>query len=183
MRNQQNRKSSGTVKAKCIDLYCGAGGTSEGAESTGEVEVVFGLNHWDVAVQTHSANFPHAKHVNSRVDLTSPGEAPRHDIFFASPECTHHSNARGGKPTSDQQRAGAWDIMPWLEYHRPSFAVIENVKEFASWGPVGRNGRPLVKFKGRTFSAWLMAIESMGYRVEHGVLNARITSSMGTRAR
>lgn len=159
-------------KAKAIDLYCGAGGTSAGAEMTGGAQVVFALNHWDVAIKTHSANFPHAKHVNSRVDLTSPGEAPRHDIFFASPECTHHSNARGGRPTSDQQRAGAWDLLPWIEYHRPTFLVFENVKEFRNWGPVGSNGRPLVTGKGKIFEAWIAAIKSMGYRIEMACLNA-----------
>ncbi|WP_437187791.1 DNA cytosine methyltransferase [Planctomicrobium sp. SH668] len=159
-------------KTKVVDLYCGAGGTSIGAEMTGEAEVVFALNHWDVAVQTHSANFPNAKHVNSRVDLTSPGEAPKHHIFFASPECTHHSNARGGKPTSDQQRAGAWDLMPWIEYHRPSYLCFENVKEFRNWGPVGRDGRPLQSGKGKIFEAWIAAIKSMGYRIEMDCMNA-----------
>ncbi len=32
------------------------------------------------------------------------------DILIASPECTHHSNARGGKPCSDQSRASGWHI-------------------------------------------------------------------------
>lgn len=59
----------------CADLFCGAGGTSSGAESTGAARVRFAVNHWSVAVQTHSANFPDAKHVNSRLDQVSPNRS------------------------------------------------------------------------------------------------------------
>jgi DNA (cytosine-5)-methyltransferase 1 len=154
------------------DLFCGAGGTSIGAESTGLARVGFALNHWSVAVETHAANFPHARHVNSRLDQVSPSECQRIDLLFASPECTHHSRARGGRPTSDQQRAGAWDVMKWIEFHRPSFVVIENVSEFEHWGPVGNDGRPLCSRRGAFFEAWVNAIRSAGYAVDWRLLNA-----------
>ena len=154
------------------DLFCGAGGTSIGAEQSGAARVRFAVNHWDVAVQTHSANFPDALHINSRLDQVKPSECPRIDLLFASPECTHHSRARGGKPTSDQQRACAWELLPWIEHHRPSFVVVENVTEFEQWGPVGSDGRPLVRLRGKFFDAWLTAIRAAGYCVDHARLNA-----------
>ena len=157
---------------KAADIYCGAGGTSLGAHQTGEVDIAFALNHWDVAIDTHSANFPNTKHVQSGLKWTHPSECPKINLLFASPECTHHSKARGGRPTSNQQRSGAWEIMPWLEYHRPSTLIVENVVEFESWGPVGSNGKPLKKFRGQSFDAWLMSIQSYGYRVEYQRLNA-----------
>lgn len=157
---------------EAADLFCGAGGTSIGAEQSGAAKVRFAVNHWDVAVQTHAANFPGAKHINSRLDQVKPGECPRINLLFASPECTHHSRARGGRPTSDQQRAGAWELLPWLHHHRPAFMVVENVVEFQEWGPVGENGRPLQKYKGRLFSAWLQAIQAEGYTVDYARLNA-----------
>ena len=156
---------------KAADLFCGAGGTSAGAESSGAVDLVFALNHWDVAIKTHSANFPRAKHVNSRLDMTHPSECPKIDLLFASPECTHHSNARGGRPMEDQKRAGAWDVAKWVEHHRPSWVVIENVREFRDWGPL-HNGRPMKSGRGKTFDAWLMALRSLGYQVDHQLLNA-----------
>jgi DNA (cytosine-5)-methyltransferase 1 len=133
---------------------------------------MFALNHWQTAVDTHSRNFPHATHVNSRLDQTSPSECGRIDLLFASPECTHHSRARGGRPTSDQQRAGAWDVLKWLEFHRPSWLVVENVVEFEQWGPVGDNGKPLVTRRAAFFHAWIAAIEAAGYRVGWRQLNA-----------
>src|SRR5262249_24869880 len=145
---------------------------TEGAELSEAVQVQFALNHWQVAVDTHSANFPHAKHVNSRLEQTSPSECGGIDIMFASPECTHHSRDRGGRPTSDQQRSGAWHVLPWVEYHRPSFVVIENVAEFKEWGPVGDDGRPLKKHIGRFFNSWIDALRSAGYQVDYQILNA-----------
>lgn len=157
---------------RAADLFCGAGGTSAGAESSGAAKVVCAVNHWQIAVETHSRNFPHARHINSRLDQVNPGECPKIDLLFASPECTHHSRARGGRPTSDQQRAGAWDLMRWVEFHRPSFIAVENVREFEDWGPVGNNGRPLESKKGAFFHSWVNAIEAAGYRVDWRVLNA-----------
>jgi DNA (cytosine-5)-methyltransferase 1 len=157
---------------KAADLFCGAGGTSCGAESTGAARVAFALNHWSTAVETHSRNFPHAKHVNSRLDQTSPGECGKIDLLFASPECTHHSRARGGRPTSDQQRSGAWDVMKWIEHHRPSWVVVENVVEFEQWGPVDARGIPLKSRRGAFFHAWIAAIEAAGYVVDWRHLNA-----------
>lgn len=159
-------------KLRAADLFCGAGGTTAGAVASGAVDAVFALNHWDVAIQTHSANFPGAKHVNSRLDMTSPSECPKIDLLFASPECTHHSRARGGRPTSDQQRSGAWDVIKWIEFHRPSFVVIENVVEWKDWGPVGDNGRPLKSKKGSLFNAWINTCKEMGYREDVRELNA-----------
>jgi DNA (cytosine-5)-methyltransferase 1 len=60
------------------------------------------------------------------------------DLLMASPTCTHHSVARGGKPTSDQQRSDPWHVITWFTQLRVKRAIIENVPEFVGWGPVDR---------------------------------------------
>lgn len=170
-------------KLKFADLFCGAGGTTTGAESTGGAECEFAVNHWSRAIETHSANHPHAKHSQHMLHEVGPAECPKINLLFASPSCTHHSRARGGKPTSDQQRSGAWEVMPWLDHHRPSFMVIENVPEFRDWGPVGADGRPLVSGKGKLFDSWMKAVESHGYRCEVGILNAADFGAATSRSR
>lgn len=175
------------MKLRAVDLFCGAGGTSAGAESTGEVELTLGVNHWDVAVRTHEANFPNCRHINSRLKDIPPSEASPFNLLFASPECTFFSRGRSGKPTSDQQRAGAFEILPWIEHHRPSWIVIENVPEFRDWGPVytsGKNrGKPIPQYKGKFFEAWLMAIRGAGYKVEFHFLNAADFGAATSRTR
>ncbi len=56
------------------------------------------------------------------------------DLLMASPTCTHHSVARGGKPTSDQQRSDPWHIITWLTELRVKRLIIENVWEFIELG-------------------------------------------------
>jgi DNA (cytosine-5)-methyltransferase 1 len=50
--------------------------------------------------------------------------------------------------------------------------LIENVREFRDWGPVGSNGKPLKSRKGETYRAWLNALRSFGYEVDDRILNA-----------
>lgn len=172
---------------KTVDLFCGAGGTSLGAHMTGAVDLRLALNHWRKAIDTHSLNFPGVRHLNSRIEDASPTEVDECDLLFASPECTHFSKARGAAPTSDQQRAGANDVLPWIECHRPEFVVIENVTEFVDWGPIykqgPKKGQAIPSKKGVFFRRWVKEIEGMGYTVEWRELNAADFGAATSRCR
>lgn len=166
-----------TIRA--ADLFCGAGGTSQGlveaASAAGHKLELTAINHWERAVETHSANHPEARHLCASLDALNPRQLYRDgelDLLWASPECTHHSIARGGKPINDQSRATAWCVIRWAEALRPRVIMVENVKEFATWGPVGPNGRPVTRKKGEIFRAWIKALEAIGYRVAWKVLCA-----------
>jgi DNA (cytosine-5)-methyltransferase 1 len=161
------------------DLFCGAGGTSTGlirAAKNAERNVqLTAINHWDVAIETHSKNHPSARHLCSSIDNLNPSKlfpGGRINLLVASPECTHHSVARGGRPSSDQSRAGAWEIVRWASTVYIDSILIENVPEFESWGPLGIDGLPMKSKRGQTFQAFKIALQSMGYRVESRVLNA-----------
>lgn len=177
-------------KIKAADLFCGGGGSSTGllqaCEEMGLGCDLLAVNHWETAIQTHAANHPQAKHLCVNLDSVEPAKAVpggKLDILIASPECTHHSNARGSKPMSDQSRASAWHVVRWAESLRPRVVLIENVREFATWGPLGSNGRPLKGRKGATFHAWLDALRSIGYSVQTRVLNAADYGAATTRHR
>ncbi len=169
----------GEVKVIAVDLFCGAGGTSTGlyraCHSMGREVDLLAVNHWKVAIETHSVNHPGARHICARLESIRPEDVIRSgrlDILVASPECTHHSVARGGRPVCDQLRASAWLLLRWLECLRVENILIENVQEFRNWGPIGTNGRPLKKRQGETYQAFLGALRSFGYTVEDRVLNA-----------
>jgi len=163
------------------DLFCGAGGTSSGAieaiQALGFQPKLTAINHWPVAVDTHTFNHPDARHLCTAVDevnprsLYRPGEL---NLLWASPECTHHSNARGGAPTNEQSRATAWCVPRWMEAARPDVVLVENVPEFAKWGE---------KKNGRTFAGWFEACCSMGYKGEARVLTAADYGDPTTRRR
>jgi len=164
---------------QAADLFCGAGGTSSGLYHAcgligARVDLV-AVNHWDIAVQTHQANHPDARHICAALENINPREAVpsgRLDILVASPECTHHSIARGGKPVNDQLRASAWHILRWIELLDIKNILIENVREFRDWGPTGANGKPIKRRKGEIYQAFLTALRAQNYTVEDRVLNA-----------
>jgi len=178
------------VKFRIADLFCGAGGTSEGAMEAaaflGRKPELTAINHWPVAITTHDLNHPAARSLCTGVDQVNPRELfaeDELDLLWASPECTHHSIARGGKPISDQSRSTAWCVVRWAEALRPPVILVENVPEFETWGPIGSNGRPLKSRKGEIFQAWLGAIRALGYKTDYRLLCAADYGDPTTRTR
>jgi DNA (cytosine-5)-methyltransferase 1 len=124
---------------KVVDMFCGTGGESTGISQAAEAQDMkihlTAINHWERAIETHAANHPSAEHLCQSVEHIDPTRAvpgQRLDLLWASPECTHHSIARGGRPRSDQSRASAWLILKWLSELYVERVIIENVPEFLS---------------------------------------------------
>jgi DNA (cytosine-5)-methyltransferase 1 len=176
-------------KLIAADLFCGAGGTSSGlARACAELNIsldLLAINHWELAIKTHSLNHPTAKHLCENLDGVDPRKliTGKLNLLVASPECTHHSLARGGKPVNDQSRASAWHVVRWAEALQPDNILVENVKEFQTWGPLGSNGRPLKTRKGETFQAWCEAIRSLGYTLAYREFVAADYGDATTRVR
>ena len=186
--------ATGRAKKRKIlvaDLLCGAGGSSTGcaralAELGLEMELVC-VNHWDTAIATHQRNHPEARHYVQDIATVRPHLLVPEgylDLLMASPTCTHHSVARGGKPTSDQQRSDPWHIITWLTELRVKRLIIENVWEFCGWGPVDhRTGKPIASRKGEYFRAWIDTIRRLGFQPEWRKLNAADYGDATTRSR
>lgn len=178
-------------KMLVADLLCGAGGSSTGAQRALkelglEMELVC-LNHWPTAIETHQRNHPEARHYVQDISTVRPHLVVPEgylDLLMASPTCTHHSVARGGKPTSDQQRSDPWHIITWLTELRVKRIIIENVWEFCGWGPVDhRTGKPIASRKGEYFHAWIETIKRLGFEPEWRKLNAADYGDATTRQR
>lgn len=177
------------------DLFCGAGGFSTGllqaAEKLGLTVDLLAVNHWPTAIETHSKNHPGVVHYCESIEGVDPRKAVpggHLHLLMASPECTHHSNARGGKPMSDQSRATAWHVLRWAEALCIEHILIENVKEFRDWGPLHpkghpQEGRPIVAKKGELFRRFLSTLRALDYTVDVRVLNAADYGDATTRHR
>jgi DNA (cytosine-5)-methyltransferase 1 len=175
---------------RIADLFCGAGGTSTGAvqaaRAVGHAVELTAVNHWDRAVATHTANHPEARHLCASVDSLNPHHLypdGHLDILWASPECTHHSRARGGKPMNDQSRATAWCVTRWADALLPCCIMVENVPEFEEWGPLDEANKPVSGQKGRTFHAWVETLRALGYTVDWRKLCAADYGDPTTRTR
>jgi len=172
------------------DLFCGAGGSSTGAQQAieaigGELDLV-AINHWPVAIHTHSANHPTARHYVEDVSLVDPEFIVPNgylDLLMASPECRYYSRARGGKPIHDQGRMNPWAVHKWLTALDVRCVLIENVPEFVEWGPLTRDFKPDRSKKGIYFQAWIRTFWDMGYAAEWRMLNAADYGDATTRIR
>lgn len=173
------------------DLFCGGGGFSKGfALACRELGIkgvrLIAINHSVAAIEAHKRVAPWAEHHCARVDQLDPRKLVpegRMKILIASPECTNHANARGGRPINDQSRATAWDVVKWAQELYIEHILIENVREIMDWGPLGATGRPLKSHKGEIFQAWTEAIRKCGYVLEHRILNAADFGGATTRQR
>lgn len=176
---------------QAADLFCGAGGITEGlksaAESLGLKVDLVAVNHWEIAIATHKENHPEATHYCAGVQDVDPRSvvpSGKLDILVAGPQCTFFSRARGGRPMGDQQRISPWLVLDWLEKLDVRSVLIENVPDLMKWGPVDADtGRPIRRLEGKTFLAYLQALESFGYEVEHRVINCADFGDATTRER
>ena len=172
-----------------IDLFCGLGGSVTGlhtfCQRRGYTYMGLAVNHWSVAVNTMRANYRNVRTVEMRLEDAVPEEmAPREiDLLWASPSCTHHSRARGGRPRSNQLRSQPDLINPWLDQLFVRHLIVENVPEFLDWGPLGKDGRPIASKKGACFKAWVQGIEARNYTVEWRILNCADYGDATTRKR
>jgi DNA (cytosine-5)-methyltransferase 1 len=160
-----------------VDMFCGAGGESSGimqAAFEQDLKVnLLAIDRWERAIETHAANHPGAAHLCESIEYIDPTKVVRGgtvDLLWASPECTEHSVARGGRARSNQSRGSAWLILKWLSELFVEKVIIENVPEFLLWGALDDAGKPIPEQKGETFRAFIFALRSLGYTVDWQIL-------------
>lgn len=184
-----------------VVLFAGMGGGCDGLEDAG-FHVHLAINHDPIAVAVHQKRHPHTKHLRCDVFEVCPREATKGRgvrVLHASPDCTHFSVAKGGKPVSKRRRSLAWVVCRWAGTVRPETITLENVKEIQTWGPLiakrcektgrvmkldktvaGKGERvpieqqwliPDPRHKGRIWKAWLKHMHGLGYSYDGRVLN------------
>lgn len=175
-----------------VDLFAGGGGASTGIRAALGRDVDIAQNHDLLAMEVHEDNHPGCTHIPEDVWKTRPREVTGGrpvGLLWASPDCTHHSRAKGGKPREKGIRALADVVVVWAREVLPRVIMGENVREFLDWGPLyevgdvlpdgtvlteGHRlvGTPDPARKGEFFRAWVGKLRALGYVVEWRVLNA-----------
>lgn len=183
-----------------IDLFCGAGGLSEGVEEArlnGNrcAKVVCCVNHDKNAILSHDANIPDALHfiedirtlelspINTIVERIRELYPDSMIMLHASLECTNFSKAKGGQPRDADSRTLAEHLFRYIDVIDPDYIQIENVEEFMSWGDMDEKGKPISMDKGRLYQKWVRNVKKYGYNFEHRILNAVDFGAYTTRKR
>lgn len=163
-----------------MDWFCGAGGSSQGADAIPGVRVERAANHWQRAIESHAANFPTVDHYRGDIREAPVHRWPVTDIFWASPECPQWSNARGKRrdfatsmqddlfgetaPPEEVERSRALmeEVPMYLRGVQErgglvKAGVVENVVDVRAWDQWDR---------------WLGEIRKLGYKTRTIALNS-----------
>lgn len=156
------------MRGLIIDNFAGGGGASTGIEMATGRSVDIAINHDPAAIAMHTVNHPDTKHYCEDVWQVDPVEAcggKTVDLAWFSPDCTHFSRAKGGKPVDKNIRGLAWVTIRWAMTVRPSVIMLENVPEIRTWCPLDCNNKPIKERTGETFDGFIKALTTgMGER-------------------
>jgi DNA (cytosine-5)-methyltransferase 1 len=158
-----------------VDNFAGGGGASTGIYLALGRHPDVAINHDPEAIAMHTQNHPQTRHYCEDVWDVDPRDATRGlpvGLAWFSPDCKHFSKAKGGKPLNKKVRGLAWLAVKWAKLVKPRIIVLENVEEFRTWGPLLADGRPCPEGKGKTFDAFIGALQRLGYKVEWRELRA-----------
>ncbi len=169
-----------------VDSFAGGGGASLGIFLALGRHPDIAINHDREAIAMHAANHPTTRHLCGDVWDINPRQTigdEQVDLLWASPDCTHHSKAKGGKPLDNKRRGLADVVVRWARDVHPRVICLENVEEWKDWGPLDENNRPDPLQKGLTFRRWLADLKAAGYEVEMRELRACDYGAPTTRKR
>lgn len=162
-----------------VDNFAGGGGASTGIELAIGHSVEIAINHDPAAIAMHKANHPNTEHYQESVWDVDPIKVVRGrpvGLAWFSPDCKHFSRAKGKTPVNKNIRGLAWVAVKWAAKVKPRVIMLENVKEFQTWGPLLKNEKgeyyPNPKKKGHTFKKFIKSLKKLGYEVEWRELKA-----------
>lgn len=148
------------TRIRALDLFCGAGGTTCGAELAG-VGVVGAVDAWDLACTTYADNYPNAKVYHSVCERLDPSLVLREvgavELLLASPECTNHTCAKGSAERCEASRNTAFQVVRFAKVLKPLWIIVENVIQMRVW---------------ERYQEFIDNLERQGYRCAPHVLNA-----------
>lgn len=119
------------MKDLIIDAFAGGGGASVGIEMALGRPVDIAINHDPDAILMHKTNHPGTLHLTEdifKVNLKKYVKGQHVALMWASPDCTSHSKAKGGKPREKGLR-----ILPWAVYKHakaiPMVSLLSNIED------------------------------------------------------
>ncbi len=169
-----------------IDCFAGGGGASVGIEMALGRPVDIAVNHDPDAILMHKTNHPDTLHLTEdifKVDLQKYVKGRHVALMWASPDCTSHSKAKGGKPRKHGLRILPWAVYKHAKLILPDVIIMENVEEIQQWGPLDDAGHPIPERKGEDYKKFITAMKSLGYLFDSRELVAADYGAPTTRKR
>lgn len=160
----RRRSAELTARPVAVDLFCGAGGLSNGLEDAG-FHVALGLDNDPHVAGTYQLNHPNARFVQSDIRKVNGSDILRWagrseiDLLAGGPSCQGFSTH--GKRLADDPRNFLYqEFMRLVAEVRPATVLMENVKGL------------LIARKGAYRDEVIESFEKLGYAVTGNVLLA-----------
>lgn len=156
------------MEFRVLDLFCGAGGFSSGLEQIENFHTVIGLDFDQYAIETFSKNFPNATAIcgnileeNVKKTVITAAKEKRVNMIIGGPPCQGFSLKGKNLGLDDSRNFLFREYLNIVKELQPEVFVIENVKNI------------LNSTKHYFRDQILNEIDSLGYIVNYGVLNAK----------
>ena len=169
-----------------IDMFAGGGGASVGIEMALGRSVDYAIDHDPEAIRMHMVNHPKTVHLTEdvfKVDLDKIVNGRHVSLLWASPDCTHFSKAKGGKPRKQEIRMLPFAVVKHARAIKPDVVIMENVEEIQQWGALDDNGYPIKERMGETYHLFMKSMENLGYKYDTRELVAADYGAPTTRKR
>lgn len=147
-----------STKLKMIDLFAGTGAFTHAFQNTQSVECVFANDMMNSSKTIYDMNFNHQLHLQDLNDIRVE-QIPPHDILTGGFPCQPFSIAGKQEGFNDTRSNVFWKILEIIDYHKPKFIILENVKNLISHDD------------GKTFETIKTNLKNRGYLIQFKVLN------------
>lgn len=138
-------------KFKFIDLFAGIGGFHQAASNLGG-KCVFASEIDKYCIETYKENY----NIDPDVDIRKidASEIPKFDLLLAGFPCQTFSKAGNQEGFLDKTRGTLFfDIIRIIEYHKPKYVLLENVRNLVSHD------------NGNTWKIMLNSFKTLGYSI------------------
>lgn len=162
---------------KCLDVFAGCGGLTEGFHQSGVAEAVWAIEKDEAAAQAFRLNYPKATvftdDCNILLKLVMDGTRTNDrgqplpmkgdvELLCGGPPCQGFSgmNRFNSREYSQFKNSLVVSYLSYCDYYRPRFFVLENVRNFVSFK------------RSMVLKLTLRCLVKMGYQCTFGVLQA-----------
>lgn len=154
------------TKIKAVDFFSGAGGLTYGLRMAG-IDVLAGIDIDTSCKLTYEKNNKNSIFLEKDITKYTPQNLAkdlgikRNDdlmVFAGCAPCQFWSIIRTSREKSKKTKNLILDFQRFIEYFRPGSILVENVPGISS-----KKGSPMAKF--------ISTLESLGYKVDHHIVN------------
>jgi DNA (cytosine-5)-methyltransferase 1 len=147
------------MSLKMVELCAGTGCFTLAFESTQQVECIYANDMNKHSKKIYETNFPNHPFICKDMNEINVEEIPPHQILTAGFSCQPYSIAGKQLGFNDERSNVFWKILEIMEFHKPEFVILENVKNLVSHNNT------------KTFTTIKEQLEKCGYNVYHKILN------------